>query len=515
MLFRTGGNPPNDGAGGLNQGFNIDNLTTAVYNNTSGTGNEDANVITGNSGDNALSGLGGNDTLLGGDGNDTLDGGVGDDSLTGGAGNDSYVVDNIGDVVTEAVGQGTDTVQSSIDYTLGADVENLTLTGSAFIGIGNDDANVITGNASANVLIGFGGNDTLDGGAGGDMMVGGLGNDTYVVDNAGDFVVESANEGIDTVNASTHYRLAENVENLTLTGSADLQAYGNSDANTLTGNAGNNLLDGEGGADTMLGGAGNDVYFVDNAGDAGGREPWRRHRCGVLDGSLPAVGERGSPGPPGQRRPAGLRQQRRQPDRTATPATIILDGGAGADVMFGGAGNDVYFVDNAGDRRGRERRRRHRCGRSRRRTSGWRTTWRPWSCKATPICRATATAMPTSIFGNAGNNILNGEGGADAMIGGAGNDVYFVDNAGDVRDSRMPAKAPMRCSRRLDLPAVGERGNPGPARERRSAGLRQQRRQQDLSATPAATCSTARAVPTSCSAVPATTCTLSTISATG
>ena len=75
MLFRTGGNPPNDGAGGLNQGFNIDNLTTAVYNNTSGTGNEDANVITGNSGDNALSGLGGNDTLLGGDGNDTLEAG--------------------------------------------------------------------------------------------------------------------------------------------------------------------------------------------------------------------------------------------------------------------------------------------------------------------------------------------------------------------------------------------------------------------------------------------------------
>ena len=190
----------------------------------------------------------GNDTIIGNGFNNILDGGIGADSLTGGAGNDTYVVDNAGDVVTDS--QGTDTVQSSISYTLGADVENLTLTGAAFIGTGNDVANVMTGNASSNVLVGFGGNDTLDGGAGGDMLVGGLGNDTYFVDSAGDFVVESANEGIDTVNASTHYRLAENLENLTLTGSADLQGLRQRDANTLTGNAGNNLLDGDAGADS-------------------------------------------------------------------------------------------------------------------------------------------------------------------------------------------------------------------------------------------------------------------------
>ena len=206
----------------------------------------------------------------------------------------------------------------------------------------------MTGNASSNVLVGLGGNDTLDGGAGGDMLVGGLGNDTYVVDNAGDFVVESANEGIDTVNASTHYRLAENVENLTLTGSADLQAYGNSDANTLTGNAGNNLLDGDAGADTMLGGAGNDVYFVDNAGDAVVEDPGEgfdavfstahfRLSANVDDLVLQGNADLQGYGNGDTNLMYG------------NAGNNILDGGAGADAMFGGAGNDVYYVDNAGD----------------------------------------------------------------------------------------------------------------------------------------------------------------------
>ena len=98
-------------------------------------------------------------------------------------------------------------------------------------------------------------------------MTGGSGNDTYFVDNAGDAVIESANEGTDTVNASISYGLTAKVENLVLQGGADLQGYGNTLANMLTGNAGNNLLDGGVGADAMIGGAGSDTYFVDNAGD--------------------------------------------------------------------------------------------------------------------------------------------------------------------------------------------------------------------------------------------------------
>jgi Ca2+-binding RTX toxin-like protein len=230
-------------------GANVENLTLTGTAAINGTGNELNNTITGNSAVNSLTG---------GAGNDTLNGGGGADTMVGGTGNDTYYVDNVGDIVTENAGEGTDTVNSSITYTLGANLENLTLTGSATYGYGNDLDNTITGNKYNNYLYGYGGNDVLNGGSGSDRMYGGTGNDTYYVDSTGDIVTENAGEGTDTVNSTITYTLGANVENLTLTGSAAINGTGNSLDNVIIGNSAVNILNGGAGADTLTGGAGND-----------------------------------------------------------------------------------------------------------------------------------------------------------------------------------------------------------------------------------------------------------------
>src|SRR6185369_12378637 len=132
--------------------------------------------------DNSLIGNGGNNRLGGGAGNDTLDGAGGADTLTGGTGDDVYVVNNDKDVVIENAGEGKDTVRSSINFTLSANVENLTMTGGGGAnGTGNELDNVLTGNSAGNHLTGNAGDDTLDGGAGADLLTGGTGNDRYVM----------------------------------------------------------------------------------------------------------------------------------------------------------------------------------------------------------------------------------------------------------------------------------------------------------------------------------------------
>ena len=227
-------------------------------------------TISGGGGNDYLFGRLGNDTLNGGDGNDVLDGGSGNDTMIGGAGDDIYRVDAAGDVVTEALGGGTDLVYSSVSYTLGPNVENLTLRGhgsgaSALNATGNALANVLTGNAGDNVLDSGEGNDTLNGGFGNDTMIGGAGDDTYRVGAAGDVVIEGFGAGTDLVYSSVSYTLGPNVENLTLKGHGSwthsIDGTGNGLANVLTGNASSNTLSGGAGDDTLIGCAGNDILL--------------------------------------------------------------------------------------------------------------------------------------------------------------------------------------------------------------------------------------------------------------
>lgn len=279
-------------------------------------------------------------------------------SFTGTAGNDIFKVSSSADAIVEAKNGGTDTVLATASYTLPDNVENINLVASQAIdGTGNGLDNRLVGNGAANVLTGLGGNDYLDGHGGADTLVGGLGDDTYIVDDPQAHVVEAAGQGNDTVIASIDYTLGTNVENLRLTGAADLGGTGNSLDNRLVGNDGANLLagldgndylDGGAGIDTLVGGAGNDTYVVDQASDrviemAGeGTDTVVSSISYKLAASvenliLGGISDISATGNELANRLIG------------NAGANLLVGGDGADTLIGGAGNDTLIGGNDND----------------------------------------------------------------------------------------------------------------------------------------------------------------------
>ncbi|MFJ3264034.1 M10 family metallopeptidase [Pseudomonas sp. NPDC086581] len=231
-----------------------------------------------------------NDTLIGNSASNILDGGAGADTMTGGAGDDTYYVDNPDDIVIENRDEGLDTVISSVNYTLGANIENLTLIGSSAINgtgnslnntiLGNDSENVLTGGAGNDILQGFGGRDLLFGGEGndilagdigGDYLFGGTGNDKYLIFDASATIIEYQDEGIDSIqigsDSITSYTLADNVENLLSPSlGSNISITGNNLSNYISLGRGNSTIIGGKGDDILEGGTGSDTYIF-NKGD--------------------------------------------------------------------------------------------------------------------------------------------------------------------------------------------------------------------------------------------------------
>jgi len=223
------------------------------------TGTGASQTLAGGNFNDTLNGLGGNDKLYGNGGDDTLNGGTGNDVMKGGDGNDTYYVDSAGDVVFEAANEGTDTVHTTVSYTLAPNVEILIADSNAGLSLtGNNLDNTITGGDS---------NDHLVGGRGADHMNGGAGNDIYLVDNAGDVVTDTS--GIDAIITKIDTTLGDDIENLRAGSNGGLILTGNDHGNRIIGADGDDTLTGGLGRDSLTGGAGDDIFKYLSIGDSG------------------------------------------------------------------------------------------------------------------------------------------------------------------------------------------------------------------------------------------------------
>jgi Ca2+-binding RTX toxin-like protein len=332
-----------------------------------GTNGDD--TLSGTDENDTLNGLAGNDTLNGGEGDDILDGGIGADLMEGANGNDTYIVDNIGDLIEETAPNDSnsfDTVESSITWVLGENLEKLVLTGNAAInGTGNDLGNLIYGNSANNSLFAGFGDDLLDGGAGADRMEGGNGSDTYIVDNIGDQVIESSNPyyDTDTIESSISWTLGSNLERLVLTGNAAINGTGNGLNNGLTGNDANNSLFGGagddglvggGGSDILDGGDGNDTYYISDNTDTiiegvnGGIDTINSSVTWTLATNVEALYLIGEAAINGTGNALNNSIQGNDASNTLNggDGDDDLTGGGGNDILIGGNGNDLYLIYN-------------------------------------------------------------------------------------------------------------------------------------------------------------------------
>ncbi|WP_422040368.1 M10 family metallopeptidase C-terminal domain-containing protein [Roseibium sp.] len=419
------------------------------------TGGGTANTLEGDQLNDTLSGLGGNDTLRGFAGNDLLDGGTGADTMEGGEGDDTYVVDNVGDVVTEEgavsftvpagwqlkgvhdvngdgnldvlVSSGTQVQFWLLDesWTVSSTV-NLPFN-AAWPVVGLVDAN---GDGQMDVLYNQSGTSTyyahyFNGTA---RIGGGFTNNTAVASSD----LPSGNAGTDLVQAWISYTLTSGVENLTLTGSGNIDGTGNDLDNIVIGNSGSNVLSGEAGADTLTGGGSADT-FAFAAGDSGpaidDRDLITDFASGTDQLDLSAIdADEGTSGNQAFRflGTAAL-------DGDAGALRYSYDAGRGVTTLEGdtdGDGTADFAIDLSGNVT----------------LSDGDFTSGSLLAAITLTGDGSANTLEGGQLGDtlsglggndilrgfAGNDLLDGGTGADTLEGGEGDDTYVVDNAGDV-----------------------------------------------------------------------------------
>jgi Ca2+-binding RTX toxin-like protein len=457
---------------------NVNALTLIGPSNIAGTGNAAS------------------DTLTGGEGNDTLYAGSAADTLIGGTGSTTFVVNATGDVVQDGSSVASNTLQTSVSYTLPTDVNSLVLTGTAALtGTANSANDTLTSNSGVDTLVGAAGNDTfvvnnasdvvqdtsttannsiltaltyalptnvndlvltgtaavtgtanggtdtLTSNTGVDTLVGGAGNDTFVLNNASDVVQDASGTASNAIDSSVSYALPTNVNALTLTGSGSLTATGNAANDVITANAGSDTLLAGTGTDTLIGGAGNDTFVVDSTSDVvqdttvGANSTISSSVNFTLPTNVNALLLTGTGNLVG----------------TANSGSDTLTSNSGVDTLVAGSGADVIVVNNAAD-----------VIQNARATDTIESSFSytlPASAgglilTGTGNISATGNASSDTLVGGAGSDTLTAGTGVATMVGGAGNTTFVVNSASDVvEDTVVGTTNTLQSSVSYSLPA--------------------------------------------------------------
>lgn len=317
-----------------------------------------------------------------------------------------------------------------------------TLRGSGFDDSlnGKDGNDLLNGNDGNDDLDGGNGNDRLNGGAGADTLTGGDGNDTYVVDDAGDRVLETLSGslgGVDAVNASISYVLGQNVETLILTGTGNINGFGNGADNFMMGNSANNSLDGSIGADTLRGMGGDDTYYVDSKSDlvienrgegkdvvysgVSYRLPDQIEKLYLTGSGISGIGNalgNTLTGTSAHNVLSGL------------DGNDFLDGGASKDTMNGGLGNDTYVVDNIADLAIENANEGYDVVRATA-TFSLGDNIEDLYLQSTGAINGYGNTLDNHIWGNSGDNVISGGLGNDTLYGSGGVDRFLFDTSPD------------------------------------------------------------------------------------